>query len=511
MEKEGLEVTLAAAPALEALEADLGSLAAAKTWSTMMQRVREAGALDPKLPRTLKTTLRDYQLQGFTWLSRLAEWGAGACLADDMGLGKTVQALALLLARAKKGPALVIAPTSVVFNWREEAARFAPSLTVHEYVGSDRATLLEKLGPGDVVLVSWALLARDIERFTPIAFATAVLDEAQAIKNANTQRAKAARAVNAEFRVALSGTPLENHLGELWSLFRVVLPGLFGSEEQFRARFSLPIEKGDERARASLAAVVRPFLLRRNKSEVAKELPARTELALHVELSPEEQKLYEQARLAAVAHLTGEITASQTQRFQVLAALTRLRQIACHPRLYDTTWAGPASKLTRLMELLNDLRDGGHRALVFSQFTTHLALVRDAVTAAGFTFQYLDGSTPAAERQKRVEAFQAGDSQLFLISLKAGGMGLNLTAADYVVHLDPWWNPAVEDQATDRAHRIGQTKPVTVYRLIAQGTVEEAIVSLHQEKRDLVAGVLDGTGAAGAMSTSELVSLIRGA
>jgi len=506
---DGLEVTWAALPALEALEGELEQLELAKDFAELMQRVRDAGRVEPKVPKALKAELRDYQVQGFRWLSRLAAWGAGACLADDMGLGKTLQALALLLARAKDGPALVVAPTSVIFNWREEAARFAPSLKVHEYHTADRTQLLEGLGPGDVVLASWALLARDAEGFAKKRFATLVLDEAQAIKNAGTQRAKAARDLDAAFKVALSGTPLENHLGELWSLFRVVLPGLFGSLEQFRARFALPIERDrDEPARQALAAVVRPFLLRRNKSEVAKELPPRTELALHVELTDAEKKLYDDARLAAVAMLkAGD---GRDKRFQALAALTRLRQIACHPRLYDAQWDGPASKLARLLELLGDLKDAGHRALVFSQFTSHLELVRDAVTAAGFTFQYLDGSTPAAARQQRVEAFQKGSADLFLISLKAGGMGLNLTAADYVVHLDPWWNPAVEDQATDRAHRIGQHKPVTVYRLISAGTVEEGILSLHSEKRNLVAGVLEGAGAAGAMSTEELVKLISG-
>ncbi|MBL8949555.1 MAG: DEAD/DEAH box helicase [Myxococcaceae bacterium] len=505
--KDGLEVTWAALPTLEALEGQLEHLELAKDFAELLTRVRDAAKVEPKLPKGLKAELRDYQLQGFRWAMRLAAWGAGACLADDMGLGKTLQALAVLLARAKEGPSLVVAPTSVVFNWREEAGRFAPPLKVVEYQGAGRSQLLEKLGPHDVVLASWALLTRDAEAFAKKRFATVVLDEAQAIKNAGTQRAKAARELDGGFKLALSGTPLENHLGELWSLFRVVLPGLFGSQEQFRDRFAGPIERDQNvHARAALAAVVRPFLLRRNKSEVAKELPPRTDLSLHVELTPEEKRLYEDARLAAIADLqSGD---GKDKRFQALAALTRLRQIACHPRLYDAKWEGAASKLARLLELLADLKAAGHRALVFSQFTSHLALVRDAVTAAGFTLQYLDGSTPGPARQERVEAFQKGDADLFLISLKAGGMGLNLTAADYVVHLDPWWNPAVEDQATDRAHRIGQRKPVTVYRLISMGTVEESILSLHEDKRNLVAGVLEGTGAAGAMSTDELVKLI---
>jgi SNF2 family DNA or RNA helicase len=291
----------------------------------------------------------------------------------------------------------------------------------------------------------------------------------------------------------------------------VIFPGLLGSWEQFRDRFAGSIERSkDPDTLAQLSRVIRPFLLRRTKQEVARELPPRTEIEVPVALSAEEWELYETARLAAVAELDkqGKGVRDEQHRFRVLAALTRLRLLASHPRLYDGQSELASSKLRRLLELLDELRREGHRALVFSQFTSHLALVREALEAAEFSLLYLDGDTPAGQRAKRVAAFQAGEADVFLISLKAGGTGINLTAADYVVHLDPWWNPAVEDQATDRAHRIGQTKPVTVYRLIARGTIEEKILAMHGDKRALVAGVLDGTDVAGRLSTKDLLALL---
>jgi SNF2 family DNA or RNA helicase len=433
-----------------------------------------------------------------------------------MGLGKTVQAIAVLLDRSKLGPALVLAPTSVSFNWVDELRRFAPTLNPILYTETDRSGAggdLARLGKRDVVIASYGLLVRDADKLAATKFATLVVDEAQALKNPNTQRTRAARMLDAEFRIALSGTPFENHLGELWSLFSVVFPGLLGSWDQFRDRFALPIERDkNPAARAALSRVLQPFLLRRTKQEVARELPARTEIEVPVALSDEEQALYEDARLAAVAELTTKDKGGmqdQRRRFQVLAALTRLRLLASHPRLYDATSTIPSSKLARAVELLEDLRESGHRALVFSQFTSHLALVREALAEKGFAQLYLDGSTPAGERARLVKSFQDGTGDVFLISLKAGGQGINLTAADYIVHLDPWWNPAVEDQATDRAHRIGQTKPVTVYRLIARGTIEEQILSLHKDKRALVAGILEGTDVAARLTTRDLMALLQ--
>jgi len=509
--RQGLELSPGAVPAIAALSDAGAAIDAAPPWVQLTERLAAAARLRPRPPATLRTTLRDYQIEGHAWLARMAAWGAGACLADDMGLGKTVQAIALLLDRARLGPALVVAPTSVCFNWVDELARFAPTLRPVVYAeAADRAACVAALGKKDVLITSYSLVVRDAERLRDRAFATLVLDEAQAVKNAQTQRAKAVRSLRAEFRVALSGTPLENHIGELWSLFAVVFPGLLGSWDQFRDRFASPIERSqDPEARAALARVIRPFLLRRTKQEVARELPARSEIVVPIALSEQERALYEDARLAAVAELADmKGLRDEQRRFQVLAALTRLRLLASHPRLHDRSSPVASSKLRRLIELVSELRAEGHRALVFSQFTSHLALVRDALAEAAIPALYLDGATPAAQRRLKVGAFQAGEADVFLISLTAGGTGLNLTAADYVFHLDPWWNPAVEDQATDRAHRIGQDRPVTVYRLIARGTIEDKILAMHADKRALIAGVLEGTSAAARLTTRDLLSLI---
>ncbi|MBI5548362.1 MAG: DEAD/DEAH box helicase [Deltaproteobacteria bacterium] len=509
--RSGLEVSPAGAEALDDLLDAAGEQALCSQWRDLVQRMRSAQSLEPRLPKGFEADLRPYQSDGFRWLMRMAQWGVGACLADDMGLGKTVQTLAVLQARAALGPALVIAPTSVSFNWLRECQRFTPGLRPVLFHEADRDRELASLSKGDVLISSYGLVLRHAEQLKAQRFATLVVDEAQAIKNPATRRARAVRDLSSDWRVALTGTPIENHLGELWSLFRVLTPGLLGSWDQFRERFAGPIERAkDDKRRAALARVVRPFILRRTKDKVAPELPARTELKRLIVLTPAERQLYDDARLAAVAYLSDAVEAEGDKRFEALAAITRLRQLACHPRLLDPASKVPSSKLKELLALVDELRENGHKALIFSQFTSHLALVREALDGAGVRYQYLDGSTPEADRRKRVDAFQAGESDLFLISLKAGGTGLNLTAADFVIHLDPWWNPAVEDQATGRAHRIGQNKPVTVYRLVAQGTIEEAILALHDEKRDLVAGVLDGAGTAGKLSTEELLALIRG-
>jgi superfamily II DNA or RNA helicase len=503
LEGKDPELTVGTLPLIDALAPRLASFDAAAEWRGLMTKLEHSRKASFPLPRGLKATLREYQTEGYEWAMRLSQWCSGALLADDMGLGKTLQALGLLLARAKLGPALVVAPSSVLHTWRTEAERFAPSLKLHSYEDGERE--LERRGPGTVTIVSWSLFARDAESFERAHFATAVFDEAQAMKNAATQRAKAAHALNADFRLALSGTPIENHVGELWSLFRAVMPLVLGSEDSFRLRFA----SGTKDAQKALAALVRPFILRRTKGAVAQELPPRTDVDLFVPLSAQERALYDDVRLNALSNLGGELV--ETKRFDVLAALTRLRLAACHPRLVDAGWAGPTSKLDRLLDLLRSLIDGGHRVLVFSQFTQHLALVMAALKREGITFSSLDGQVPSAERQRRVELFQRGKGgDVFLISLKAGGTGLTLTAADYVVHLDPWWNPAVEDQASDRAHRIGQTRPVTVYRLIAEGTVEQQILSLHRDKRELADALLAGTDTVGKLSTTQLAELIRG-
>ena len=510
--RDHLEVSPGAVPAIRALVDAGAHVETPPLWRLMTERLAAAAKLRPRPPATLQATLRPYQIEGHAWLSRLAAWGAGACLADDMGLGKTVQAIAVLLDRAKLGPAIVLAPTSVSLNWVDELRRFAPTLRPVLYgETTDRAACLATLGKKDVLIVSYGLLVRDAAELGKLAFGTLIADEAQAVKNPRTHRARAARTLDAAFRIALSGTPFENHLGELWSLFSIVFPGLLGSWEQFRSRFAVPIERDHNAdARASLSRLLRPFLLRRTKREVAPELPSRTEIEVPIALSAEETELYDNARLAAIAQLDGSKSRvrDERHRFQVLAALTRLRLLASHPKLYDAESVVASSKMQRLRELLDELRAAGHRTLVFSQFTSHLALVRAELDRDGFESLYLDGATPAPKRAELIRRFQDGEADVFLISLKAGGTGINLTAADYVIHLDPWWNPAVEDQATDRAHRIGQTKPVTVYRLIARGTVEEKILAMHTDKRALVAGVLEGTDVAARLTTGDLLALL---
>lgn len=507
-----LQLDASAAPIVNVLEAARIQIEADKHWEKCLKRLRDAEETVQDPPAGLNAELRDYQLEGFRWLCRLSQWGVGGILADDMGLGKTVQTLALLLTRVESGPTLVIAPTSLGFNWQRECERFTPSLTPILFRDIDRLDLKNKVGEGDLVICSYGLALREAELLKEIKWGTLVLDEAQNIKNSNSKTAAQIRTFEAEWKIALTGTPMENHLGELWSIFHTVAPGVLGSWEQFRRRFAAPIEKeSNSDRRQALSQVIAPFILRRSKRDVLKDLPARTETNVMVDLSAEERLRYDQMRLAAVTELDqiGDENLSHDQRFKVLQMLTRLRQLSCHIGLVDDKWKGSSAKLDVLMEQLEQLKEQGNRPLIFSQFTTHLALIRAALEKAGFSYQYLDGQTTPAQRQERVEAFQRGESDVFLISLKAGGTGLNLTAADYVIHMDPWWNPAVEDQATDRAHRIGQTRPVMVYRIIARGTIEEQILQMHDEKRDLVDGVLSGADAAGKLSTKELADMIR--
>ena len=474
-----------------------------------LERRAAALAAEPDLPPALAAVLRPYQQEGFRWMARLARLGMGAILADDMGLGKTVQAIAMLVERAAEGPQIVIAPTSVGFNWRRELIRFAPGLSVVDYTGADRRARLDGLGPGQVLITSYGVLTRDAEPLARRRFATLVLDEAQALKNPRTLRARSARRLQAEWSLALTGTPVENDATELWSLFSVVSPGLLGSLERFREHFVG--EDGVAVGSASLRKAIRPYVLRRTKAEVAVELPPKTEVVVDVELSPRERALYDDARLAAVARLRKLDVAEQTHlNVTVLAALTRLRQLACHPRLVDPRSRVASSKLERLLELVVDLRAEGRRPLVFSQFTAQLELVRAALEDRGLEVLLLEGRTAPTTRARVVDAFQAGEGDVFLLSLKAGGTGLNLTATDAVVHLDPWWNPAAEDQATDRAHRIGQASPVTVFRLIAVDTIEAKMMAMNEQKRRLVTDLLDGSAAPASLDTRALLALIEG-
>lgn len=478
-------------------------------WTTALAKIAEAQTLDPVLPSTLQAELRPYQLDGYKWLARLAHWGGGACLADDMGLGKTVQAIAVLLTRAPDGPALVVAPTSVCQNWIDEVRRFAPTLNVNLFEGADRKALIDSAGPFDVLVCSYTLLQQEIEAFSSRQWHSLVLDEAQAIKNFSTRRAQAVLALQANFRIAATGTPLENRLEELWMLFRFLNPGLLGSRERFNQRFAGPIERGDGDVRLHLRRFIAPFILRRTKAEVLSELPPRTEITLTVEPEAEEQAFHEALRQSALDALADQSKPPQQRRFQVLAELMRVRRACCDPTLVAPNANVGSAKLDAFSDLAQELIANRHKALVFSQFVDYLSLLRVRLDELGIRYQYLDGSTPAAERSARVKAFQAGDGDLFLISLRAGGVGLNLTAADYVIITDPWWNPAVEDQAASRAHRMGQERPVTVYRLAMKDSIEERIMNLHAEKRALADSLFTGEEFGGAWSVDDLMKLLR--
>ena len=493
-------------------------LDADESWYELQQRLRDAESFEPTVPSTLQAELRPYQVEGYRWLARLSQWGAGACLADDMGLGKTVQTLAVLLDHAPEGPALVVAPTSVVANWRDEARRFAPTLNVKIYAGAagSRTDMLSSAAPFDLFVTTYGVLQNDIDDLAAVPWHSAVLDEAQAIKNPAAKRTRAARRLPADFRVVTTGTPIQNNLLDLHSLFSFLNPGLLGSLDRFRNNFALPIERDEDAdAQSRLRRVIAPFMLRRLKANVLDDLPERTEITLHVTMSEEEASLYEALRRKAVEELeTARIDAPDlgegARRVQVLAHLTKLRLACCNPRLVLDGGRPPkSSKLATFAATLEELLAGRHKVLVFSQFVMHLKLVEEHLQTTGVAYQYLDGSTPAKARAERIAAFQAGEGDVFLISLKAGGVGLNLTAADYVIHMDPWWNPAVEDQASDRAHRIGQTRPVTIYRLVTEGTIEEQIVELHHRKRDLAEQLLEGADATGRLDAEQLLELLR--
>jgi superfamily II DNA or RNA helicase len=452
------------------------------------------------VPAGLRAVLRPYQQAGLAWLQHLHAHDAGGILADDMGLGKTLQVIAHLVTEKEAGrldqPALVVVPTSLVGNWRRELGRFAPSLQVVVLHGPRRHA--ERIGRADVVLTTYALLVRDGERLAARSFSLLVLDEAQAIKNARSQAHRAALAIPARRRLCMTGTPIENTLGELWALFELLMPGLLGDADWFRHRYQHPIEReGNGERLAALRAQVAPFILRRTKEEVARELPPKTEIVRPVELHGPQRDLYESLRVAAHAEVRQAIRRKglAASAIAILDALMKLRQVCCDPRLLpgETAQSVHASaKLDLFLELLGQQLERGRRVLVFSQFASMLRLLGEALRARGVRHTTLTGAT--VDRQRVVDTFESGRADVFLISLKAGGTGLNLISADTVIHYDPWWNPAAQAQATDRAHRIGQTRPVFVYQLIVAGSVEERMLSLQRRKRQLADGVLAADG-----------------
>ncbi|MDQ2865616.1 MAG: DEAD/DEAH box helicase [Candidatus Eremiobacteraeota bacterium] len=476
----------------------------AQSFAKFIRDVRNYDGRTVTLPKTFKAELRGYQHAGVAWLQTLREHRFGGVLADDMGLGKTVQLLAhLAIERAAKrlqSPALIVAPASVVPNWRAEIARFLPAAKVVSLTGADRAQRLPALDGADIALTTYALLARDIELLAARDWSIVVLDEAQAIKNAKAKVAVAASRLRGTQRLALTGTPIENHLEELRSIYHFAVPDLLGDRARFSRIFRTPIERnGDAARQAALATRIRPFFVRRTKEDVAQELPEKTETIARIELTGSQRDLYETVRLAMHRRVRDEVARKGLARSHIvfLDALLKLRQICCDPRLLNLPEARTvkeSQKLDALLEMLDSLVEDGRRILLFSQFTSMLDLIKAELLERQIGFVELRGST--RDREAPVAAFQNGDVPIFLISLKAGGTGLNLTAADTVIHYDPWWNPAVERQATDRAHRIGQQKHVFVYKFITERTVEEHIMTLQQRKGDLAAGIFGDAAAA---------------
>jgi superfamily II DNA or RNA helicase len=506
--KETARPLYQALPIAAALEAHGIDIEYDQGFSDFIEKLCNFRTLEPQaLHKDFRGSLREYQKEGYSWLKFLREYGLGGILADDMGLGKTIQTLALLLAHhknAKRSPSLVVAPTSVVYNWMMEAEKFTPTLNTALFLGRDRHELLAKLKrqtgtKPDVVFTTYGIIRRDYEALKEVQFDHLILDEAQNIKNPESVGAIASKSLKALHRLALSGTPVENRLRELWSIFDFLMPDFLGEYKEFNETFERPIESGNENSGQKLRKIVHPFILRRLKSQVEKELPDRTDVINLCEMEDDQRSLYLDVLDECRQKVFGEIASKGIGRSQisVLAALLRLRQVCCDPRLLKNRPADEtlpeSGKLEALMEMVDELVEGGHKMLIFSQFVEMLSLIRPELEKAGYEYEYIDGQTPAKDRLDKVNKFNADPTiPIFLISLKAGGTGLNLTGADYVIHYDPWWNPAVENQATDRAHRIGQTKHVFNYKLITKGTVEEKILALQKRKQKLADLIIGG-------------------
>ncbi len=501
---DGLRVSDLQLSLLDELLAEAETKNIAPEYHAKRERLKGFERIEPQsLPQGFRGELRPYQKAGYDWLHFLREYGFGGILADDMGLGKTIQTLAFLLSLKERGllprPALLVVPKSLLVNWQREAERFTPDLRFLQFMGQTRKKEPSHFDEYDVVITTYGTMLRDIEFLRQYRFMYAILDESQAVKNPLAQSSKAARLLDAEYRLCLTGTPVENNVFELWSQFAFLNPGLLGSLDYFKSEFASAIERRDEASQPTaqlLRRMIYPFILRRTKEQVAPELPPRTERIIYTDLEPAQRKLYQQTRdyyrglLLGMLEESGDIN---DIRFKILEGLLRMRQACIHPRLVDPAYRGESAKFEILLETLETLRQEGHKALVFSQFVQTLSLLREQMDARGLVYAYLDGQTQ--NRQEQVDRFQNDPSiPFFLISLKAGGVGLNLTAADYVLHIDPWWNPAVEMQAADRAHRIGQDKPVFIYKFIARDTVEEKILQLQERKRELVEQLISAEG-----------------
>ena len=470
-----------------------------------------------EVPASLAQTLRGYQVDGYQWMRTLEHLGFGGILADDMGLGKTLQVITCIVAGKEAGdsaPTLVVCPASLVYNWTAELKRFAPQLSCAAVAGQkkQRDVLLAGAYDTDVLVTSYDLLRRDIDSYQKLAFRRLVLDEAQYIKNPLTKVAKAATQVSADVCFALTGTPIENRLSELWSIFNVCVPGLLGGLKSFTKRYASPVENEDDGAQQELRAVVSPFILRRLKTDVLADLPDKTETVVYSQMQGEQEKLYRASEDRLALQVAKQLPRDMKKnKLQVLAELTKLRQICCDPRLHFDGYKGPSAKLDTCLELVRDALEGAHRVLVFSQFVSMLDILHNALAKEGVAHMSLVGSTSKEDRAGMVERFQAGEGDVFLISLKAGGVGLTLTGADIVIHYDPWWNVAAQNQATDRAYRIGQERDVTVYRIIAKNTIEERILAMQERKADLADAVLGGKAVASSLVSREDILALLGA
>lgn len=488
-----------------------------RTYRNLIRNFKAIEDADFDVPESLKKVLRQYQAYGFKWMKTLGSTGFGGILADDMGLGKTLQVISLLLYDKENDPdgkisALVVCPASLVYNWIEEIARFAPELSAVAVAGTKgvRRQILSGSEDTDILVTSYDLLKRDIDLYDELEFTHQIIDEAQYIKNAGSVAAKSVKLIHSDVRFALTGTPIENRLSELWSIFDYLMPGFLYGYEQYRRTFETPISKyKDEKQTEALRNMISPFLLRRKKADVLKDLPDKIEELYYAKFEKEQQRLYDAQVDRMRKIINAEDMEFEKSKIQILAELMKIRQICCDPGLLFDEYKGGSAKREACLDMIRSAIDGEHRCLVFSQFTTMLAMLEDDLKKEGIEYYKLTGSTSKEERSRLVKEFNTGDVPVFLISLKAGGTGLNLTGADIVIHYDPWWNRAAQDQATDRAHRIGQTKDVTVYQLIAKGSIEERIVKLQNDKKELADAVLSGeTRSLGSMSKEELLELL---
>ncbi|MEG2053988.1 MAG: DEAD/DEAH box helicase, partial [Oscillospiraceae bacterium] len=483
----------------------------------IVRDVRNVSDADYEVPQSLQPVLRNYQKTGYRWLRTIAAYGFGGILADDMGLGKTLQVLALLLAQkneqSEKTISIVICPSSLILNWQSEADKFAGELHVECVTGTApvREYIIKTSMETDLIITSYELLKRDIELYSEMNFKYVIADEAQYMKNQNTQNAKAVKTLNAEVRLALTGTPVENSLAEVWSVFDFLMPGYLYHYAKFRKNYEVPIVKeGDEVATKNLRKMVSPFILRRMKTDVLKELPAKIETVLYAQLEDEQKKVYIANAAAAKKELQMNMGNNGSDKMQILAMLTRLRQICCDPSLVYENYEGGSAKLEACMELVQNCIESSHRILLFSQFTSMLSIIAKRLDDEKIPYYTITGQTPVSQRLALVNDFNDGDIPIFLISLKAGGTGLNLTGADVVIHYDPWWNSSAQNQASDRAHRIGQTKTVQVYKLIVKDTLEEHILEMQKNKADLADMIVQGgDGGFAKMSKDEILALFE--